>query len=567
MIAVRAPQGVVGPELVNRATGRRVRVLEALEPGEEAKLCRDPEGSLRATIARPDGASRTVPPSHLITGPLGAQEIVPFAGKRYLHTASRAGEPALQLNDPSAPAVVSLSASDSGSTDDPLSVTVDRAQLRLGGPGDQPALVQGASVRLVGRVRPASAADSTSYVLADGSSTSMARLRAGPGVAIAERVDRAVVVWGPCYLAQNGLPLVIVQRVADLFDVTMHQTHRDGTVTTETHNAVLIGFGQDDPDDLIVRINAQLFARGGGQSSRLVRATQADKVSILTLPLGRSDWTYLDCGGARFDQATFNTCRFPDGRCAEPGVFDVSLLADGPAVEDGAVFAAAGAQSGQPVSIRFTWSSYQPGTFQVNLPADLPESFGGRFNQARFALPAKAAETYKAVTLEPAAEMPPEQDGEHLAAQVNARSALVRADVVESVPPGWRAQTVPFSAPLERTLTGGGEGQTAALYLAQEGVSAVVVITAALSGAWGDNIAVAVRPAGPARYDVSVSYQGARFENARAAALGVPSGAMPASTDDVVLDVLTDNLVKASPVGVLKAKAAGVRATVTRDRA
>ena len=64
------------------------------------------------------------------------------------------------------------------------------------------------------------------------------------------------------------------------------------------------------------------------------------------------------------------------------------------------------------------------------------------------------------------------------------------------------------------------------------------------------------RKAGPARFDVTVSYPGARFENARQVALGGEH-----------LPVLTDDLLRPGPVGVLQAKAAGIYAKVTRDRA
>ncbi len=64
-----------------------------------------------------------------------------------------------------------------------------------------------------------------------------------------------------------------------------------------------------------------------------------------------------------------------------------------------------------------------------------------------------------------------------------------------------------------------------------------------------------MRPDGPGRYEVTVNYAGARFENARQAVRGAP---LPAAAAE---------LLEPSPVGILQAKAAGVSAGVTRDRA
>ena len=62
-------------------------------------------------------------------------------------------------------------------------------------------------------------------------------------------------------------------------------------------------------------------------------------------------------------------------------------------------------------------------------------------------------------------------------------------------------------------------------------------------------------------YDVSIIYEGARFENARKVALGKDLG-------DPSLDLPSQvqKLLQPGPIGVLQAKAAGVRAEVTRDR-
>jgi len=75
-------------------------------------------------------------------------------------------------------------------------------------------------------------------------------------------------------------------------------------------------------------------------------------------------------------------------------------------------------------------------------------------------------------------------------------------------------------------------------------------------GAWGNEILIVANKsaAGPARIDVKVSYQGARFENARLAAGG--GAELPARIEE---------LLRPGPAGVLQAKAAGIHAEVTRD--
>jgi len=65
---------------------------------------------------------------------------------------------------------------------------------------------------------------------------------------------------------------------------------------------------------------------------------------------------------------------------------------------------------------------------------------------------------------------------------------------------------------------------------------------------------VSARLVGPEVYDLEVHLPGSRFENARAVVLGPP------------LPTLAEKLLTPSPVGVGTAKAAGIRADVTRDR-
>jgi hypothetical protein len=216
-----------------------------------------------------------------------------------------------------------------------------------------------------------------------------------------------------------------------------------------------------------------------------------------------------------------------------------------------AVFASADASSDPAVKIDFHWSNHQPGSFIVNLPADLPHRFGGRFNEARFGQDKDSPEFYAGAVVEP------ESDEKFLVKLINdgpnSPSNLVTAEVVGSVPLGWSPVKQPFRKP--QFLTLGRPGQAARLYLSEEGLIGFIKLEAREPGAAGNEIAVTARQVGPAIYDVSVIYRGSRFENARSVVVGQPR------------PDLVQALSQPGPVAVLQAKAAGVRAEVTRDSA
>ena len=190
--------------------------------------------------------------------------------------------------------------------------------------------------------------------------------------------------------------------------------------------------------------------------------------------------------------------------------------------------------------------NYQPGSFAVNLAADLDERFGARFNQSYFATQKDPAELYSGVVAEPAS------DTNTLVNRVKAvPSAYITAKIVERIPLGWAGVKMPFRAPQSLTRNPGDD--LARIYLTEEGLSGAIELTARKAGSWGDHISVSARPSGPAIYDVAILFRGARYENARQ----LVQGPLPA---------LGTDLVKSGPIGVLQAKAAGVLAQVTRDR-
>jgi hypothetical protein len=272
---------------------------------------------------------------------------------------------------------------------------------------------------------------------------------------------------------------------------------------------------------------------------------------VLTLARGRSEWSYTDCHSSRFDCDNFGAARFAGGWCTERGVFNVSSFAQSSSQSDIAVYSPTPPFPDPPVEIRFLWSSHRPGAFVVNLPSELPEQFGGRFNEARFAHAGEnpdEGEQFDGVVTEP------KTDPDYLITRVTAVSKLVSAEIVPRVPIGFEAAMMPFRKP--RAFTLGSDGQPARIYLAEKDVPAFIQLSARQPGVWGNAIRVVARKAGPALFDVTISFPGARFENARLVTMGGEH--LPSSVKD---------LLKPGPMGILQAKAAGVRSKVTRDRA
>jgi hypothetical protein len=284
-----------------------------------------------------------------------------------------------------------------------------------------------------------------------------------------------------------------------------------------------------------------------------------DGEDVLILPRGASEWAYLDCHTARYNYDYFDGAHFAGGRCRERGVFDVSRFAAPAPEREASVFASRVA--GPVGRLRFRWQRYQPGAFRVNLPLDLPERLGARFNYARFGR-ADGPECYEQVTVEPRPHVNPADDFDHLVGRlVKEPSTLVEASWVGRVPIGFTSMAVPFRGPRVRKLGGGRDGEPARLYLHEPQVSGYVELVAREPGDWGNAIAVTARKAGPARYDVTIGFAGARFEHARQVAL---AGWILAPGEEA-LPVLARDLWQPGPVGVLHAKAAGVHADVTRD--
>ncbi len=351
---------------------------------------------------------------------------------------------------------------------------------------------------------------------------------------------------------------------APVFDVVVHGPAGEH----ETYAGVTIGRDPADHRSLTRQIEER--------ASSLLTAEQQDKSTVLRLRPGRSAWRYLDCDVARFDATRFDHGVFGVGPCGERGVFGISRFVGageagwwaGRAVEpvrvtagdedwDVSLFDSASAGSDAVAQVSFSWRGRMAGTFEVNLPADLHPRFGARFNGARFAKPGDEPETFVAAVTEP------DDDERFLGTLIMQghpgpgdaavpASDLVTASVEPRVPLGWSPVPMPFRKP--RRLTLGGAGSPARIFLTEEGLGGrFLQIEAKEEGTWGNDISVSARKSGPARFDVTISLQAARFENARAAVLGDPP------------PVRAADLAGASRVGLLQAKAAGVRASATRD--
>ncbi len=533
-VIIAAPQGTVGPTLVNSNLGWSAHLLLVLERREAVRLWRDARRGLRAEVIPAEGEPYPVSASEILVGPLGAQAFVPFEGDWRLTSEGR-GPATLQLNNSLASAVALLQVREPGTE-----VTVNVLESKLTSPPPPLPEADGSTARVVGRVR----VDKEEYRLVDAGGNPIVRLLPGPDINLRDYRSHVVAATGP--LHPGAPPEMLVRGINRLFDVTLSSAlDRD---QPETYPGVTIGAGAAEEDSLVRQLNA------GTQTvpaSKLVRAEELDKATVLRLPRGKTIFRYLDCLGSRFDQARFDQSYFPDGVCGERGIFDVSRFTHVPPERIRAVFASKDPLSDPPVKIEFRWTTFQAGSFVVNLPADLPPRFGGRFDETRFGQGKGAPELYAGAVAEPVT------DDKFLVNLISPasgdKSNFVRARVVPIKDLGWAAVKMPFRQPQPLTL--GQPGQAARLYLEEEGLAGFILLEAKEEGAWGNEIAVSARQVGPAIYDVSVIYRGGRFESARAIVLGPPPGE------------LTKDLVKPSPAGVLQAKAAGVRAEVTRDRA
>jgi hypothetical protein len=534
---ITSDHGTVAPMLVNASRGWGVRLLTALGPGETVRLSPDEHTGIAAEVWRRDGTRRRISGARMLVGMFGAQVWVPFS----THWTLVGGDPAgLQLNNPYAPGLVLLRSHSAVQPGSSIALRVSECALTATDPASVPL---GEAVRVSGQTRQM---QDGSWTLLDGQGNAFLRLRPQAAARLNALKDRVVTLLGTVYPGQDT-HLMVVERADALFDVWL------GTNTdTETYERVTIGAADG------YRPLEWALAE-----SQLVRAERAEKRDALALQPGDSTWRFLDALSARYDRTDYYDPSqpkdqrpvFPGLVFTEYGVFNVSRFANRPPELLAAAYAPGEGPYGESVHIHLEWLRYRPGAFQVNLPEDLPARFGGRFNGARFGQRRGQPERYDGAVLEP------EDDANALPTLISALpSRLVTARYVDSVPLGWEAFEVPFRQP--QFLTLGDERQPARLYLREgAGLGRFVEVEALEAGEYGNRIALSARAAGPAQYEVAVIYEGDRFENARKLVLGAD---LAQARNDLPAQVQT--LLRPGLIGVLQAKAAGIRASVTRNR-
>jgi hypothetical protein len=531
--AISSGFGVCGIDLIGLSTGQRIHIDAVAADNQSITIAAGRNGSIEAAVVDASGTRLPIVPDRILATPSTLAVVVPFDGLRPLGTGGPGVRPALTLIDPLASNTVVLEQAG-------VSASTVRAVAADPTASSAPPNRPSGRIELIGRV----SAKGRSGELQNAAGTPIARVRAAKSLAPFDgQMAVAIGTWYPAGAAS----LLAVETIARVFDVTV-----DGV----TFPAVTI-----DARAGARSLSACLSTPGGPS----VIARDAAPSEALRLPRGRSDWMVVQCDSARFDAAYYDSSRFAGGVCAVPGIFNVSCF--NAKADDGDPHAALSGElarfnpfaADQFLTISATWQSHRPGAFVVNLPADLPDSFGARFNAARFASQSEEAEAYAGIVLDPP------KDPHHIVnvlKNTNGKS-LVRAEPVASVPLGWEPQVVPFAQPRRRYLTGGRADRPSALYLQQRGVAGAIRIFARDPGAWGNQISITVRFAAPAIFDLTVCHAAARFECARMIAFTgrvLKPGEYP-------LPALTAEVIKPGPVGVVQAKAAGIHAAVTRERA
>jgi hypothetical protein len=572
---ITAPNGVVGPALVDSTAGWQLRLLITLDAGKTVRMWHDPTVGLKAEICTMDsqGLCKDKPISvkgeDILVGPLGGQAFVPFKGT--WHMTGNGNEPAgLQLNDPLAARIVRLRTRRAAGQEIAVEVkesdcvAIDPEAKNLGSH----------QLPLIGRIRAVEGI----FRLVDSQENIIVILREGPKVELEAYRDCVVSVTGSLYFDQPML--LIASRIGRLFDVNLRLKDENGLLIEENYEKAAIGSSLRIEDSLLWQINS------GPNASGLVFAEEFDKAMVLSLPQGRSEWRYLECQSSRFNQAHFDAARFAglecDGSfCDGYGIFNVSRFSNRPPESLAPLFAPSGTLPNPAVNVSFAWESHMPGAFIVNLPADLPERYGGRFNQARFGQGEGKPELYEKAVAQPAADerciINLIKLGSKDSVPPLSPSALVKAEIAGFVPLGWKAVKMPFREPHYLTL--GREDRPAEIYLSENGTEGFIKLSARENGAWGNEIAVSARATGPAMYDLSIIYKGARFENARQVVLGMgppsrvssckkgSSSSKPQeSASNNSLPALIREILKPRSIGVLQAKAAGLKAEVLRER-
>ena len=556
ILEIDAPYGVDGVQLVRLAEGLRLRIKAVVGSGDSVRVRATDRGGLEAVVVAANGSTMTLPARALASGPIGVHAFVPSSNAVALRAIATPHARALTLDDAENVFIVQLRARDNIALN--VEILARAAEADLTTIAGTVETDEDGSVTIRGRLR----FDGTSYALHDAHETLVARVRQTlPSVALDRFRDRAIALSGRLVATIDSIPMVVASAASNLFDVEISSRPPLGAGTGIVEQYATVTIGSAEP-------HATSLARAIAATSRLVLASEILKARVLELAPGKTTWLYLDCDDARFDRDRYDRVDFPGLACQERGIFDASLFTRsrdvaGEEEDPRAHFGDALATARSTSEIGLAWEHHAPGAFRVDLPADLDRAFGARFDADRFATPRDSAEAYPGVIVDVLGDLSDTiANVDNLATRINANSRLVSAKIVARVPIGFEPLEMPFHRPRQRFLHNGRGDAPARLYLMDPGSSVFIEIRARNNGTYGDAIAVTARVAGPARFDVTVAYEGARTENARLTAFAGEN--VPPERDP--LPALVAEILKPRPAGIVQAKAAGVRADVSRER-
>ncbi|MEM9010944.1 MAG: hypothetical protein AAGE18_06940 [Pseudomonadota bacterium] len=513
-IGFTADLGTDAPGLIDIVQGWEVRYLAPLGGGERVTLRDDGAGGIAGSL-EVGGDEQPVPPSAILAAPL-----VPLL---------RSGETAPRRAAPGADGRRQIALEDVGAP--------ERVVLRQrgGARGDLVVLTPaadvppGASDLLTGRL----ARDGTDWVLQEEGATT-ARL-AGP-VARPGLEGQVVAVHGT--VAEDAEPPVVSPtRIFPAFDLRI-------TREAGVEELVLPGILLADP---IAGGHLSLEQQLAALPDPPMRAET--RLAAEALAGGSaSDWIFAEADSSRFDADDFGTARYAGPPRFGRGLFDATRFAEQPRAAVTPTFAGEEPPSAHSTLVTLGGEVAAGGTARINLPRDLPRRFGARFDDDRFALADDAPITLPGVVFEPTTD--PDFAADRITGEP-ALAQLLSAARVDIVPIGFAPVSAPFFTPVR--LTGGRPDQAAQLFLDAPGLTGFFRLFAVAPGTFGNDIAVVVCDASPGRYDLLVSFAGARFENARALVAGPD------------LSGTTAELLTSAPRGVQHLKAGGIRIEVTRD--
>jgi hypothetical protein len=538
-IVIKAKQGVLGAGLVNCQLNWTIRLFSLVHPGEKITFNSHSQHGVEALITGKNGQTRKITGSQLEVGPLLPHMTVP-AQNIWRLSKGLEKTPAITLNNPLSPNILIVKSQLTTTTSSFIDIQVKATDLDSAGVISKYQISDTQS-QFMGKLHY----QSDQYQLFDKDQQLLTTLLINTEIDINAYLNKVVIVTGTLQSALGMLvPELITSTIASLFSVQI-SSHASGLPDIEERYPV-VTIGEKDTSEYC--LEQQLIF--SDPPSSLARAVSREKQQILMLPKGQSNWRYVECHNSRFDQTHFDSPSKYAGRFAgdfnlELGLMGISHAHNQPPAQVSALYSQPQPKQIHKTKVTFDYTVHQAGTMRVILPVDLPARFGGRFNQALFSVPENKPETHSNVVTEP------ETDNQYLVTIVNANSNLITAKLVNQVPLGFSAQSIPFSKAI--AFIGGSSSEPAKMFLSEPEVSGFVELSAKAPGIWGNQVSVVVCETQPAIFDLLVNFAGSRFENARNAVLG-----------DEITGVVNESL-RPGAMGVRQAKAAGVKVEVVRE--